>query len=124
MGIKVLVVDDDNCCSEIFRKYLEFKKDWDIATIEDPIEALKLLSKEKFDVIVSDLKMPQMNGLMFLSQVSDKFPDTIRVLFTSAKIGQEKASYIHLQYEKGHFSIKTFAEKISKIISSKTSSKP
>lgn len=113
MSIKLLLVDDDNCSSGIFKAYLDFKEDWEIVIVDSPKEALVKMTESKFDVVVSDLKMPEMNGMVFLSQVSSKYPDMIRILFSASKLSADVPSYIHYQYEKGSFSMKELVDKVN-----------
>jgi response regulator RpfG family c-di-GMP phosphodiesterase len=44
--------------------------------------ALELLAQHPVDVVVSDMRMPEMNGAMLLKQVATQYPDTIRILLT------------------------------------------
>ncbi|OIN93531.1 MAG: two-component system response regulator [Comamonadaceae bacterium CG1_02_60_18] len=45
-------------------------------------EGLDLLEQQPFDVVVSDMRMPQMDGVAFLEQVRQRWPDTLRLLLT------------------------------------------
>ena len=45
-------------------------------------DALDLLEKESIHVIVTDLNMPEMNGLALLTRIEQKFPHTIRLVLT------------------------------------------
>jgi DNA-binding NtrC family response regulator len=45
-------------------------------------EALELLSKNKVQVIVTDMRMPEMNGLELLRLVREKYPDIIRIVLS------------------------------------------
>lgn len=65
---KVLIVDDEEMIREEFREALEFE-DFDVTTAASAIEALKICDDTEFDVIVSDLKMPNMGGLEFLREL-------------------------------------------------------
>ncbi|NMP32102.1 response regulator [Thalassotalea sp. M1531] len=47
-----------------------------------PIEALELIVKEKLDIIISDMRMPEMDGITFLSHVAENYPETIRIMLT------------------------------------------
>ena len=113
MNVKLLVVDDDNCSSGIFKAYLDFKEDWKITTAESPKKAFEIMQESKFDVVVADLKMPEMNGMVFLSEVSSKHPEMIRILFSASKLLTDLPSYIHFQYEKGNFSMKELVDKVN-----------
>lgn len=113
MKVSLLVLDDDKCCGGIFKAYLDFQEDWEVSVAESSKEAFELLEKKSYDVVVSDLKMPEMNGMVFLSKVSAKYPDSVRILFSASKLSVELPSYIHFQYEKGKFSMKELVDKVS-----------
>lgn len=78
---RILFVDDDpNILSAIRR---QFHNIFNIEVSDSPESALALIqSKEEFAVVVSDLNMPEMDGIQFLSRVHESAPDTIRILLT------------------------------------------
>ncbi len=68
MKKKVLAVDD----STSVRKLVEFSlksKGFQVSSAEDGLEALELLARTPFDIIVLDINMPRMDGLEFLKKV-------------------------------------------------------
>ncbi|MEZ4813829.1 MAG: diguanylate cyclase [Bdellovibrionota bacterium] len=76
----VLVVDDDPDTLLLIKGIL---KDYHLESAENPLEALKLLSKKNFDVILSDYQMPEMNGVEFLKKSIEFAPKAKRVLVTA-----------------------------------------
>jgi response regulator RpfG family c-di-GMP phosphodiesterase len=78
---KVLCVDDDARILEAFQR--QFRKQFDIRTALGPELGLKAISEDgPFAVVVSDLRMPAMNGIEFLARVRQAAPDTVRVMLT------------------------------------------
>jgi len=78
---RILLVDDDaNLTASLKRSFHKFP--FIVDTSNDASEALKILEKEKIDVIVSDEKMPGISGTEFLSIACKKYPDTIRIMLT------------------------------------------
>ncbi len=77
---KILYVDDEDSNLRIFRT--GFKREYDITVVNSAQEGLELLRKEKFAIIITDQKMPQMTGTQFLKEVNDLYPNTIRVILT------------------------------------------
>ncbi len=78
---KVLFVDDEQYILDTFRASL--RKRYDVDTALGPLEALKRMeSSGPYAVVVSDLKMPEMDGIRFLGQVHERYPDTVRVMLT------------------------------------------
>jgi PAS domain S-box-containing protein len=70
--IKVLVVDEEPEILSITEIYLKKFGDFEIKTSLSAKEALALLEEEKFDAVISDYEMPEMNGLEFLKTVREK----------------------------------------------------
>jgi len=79
-GVILFVDDEKNILSSLtrlFRPVIE-----KILTAESGAEGLKILEEESVDIIVSDMRMPQMDGAEFLEKVTEKWPETIRILLT------------------------------------------
>ena len=78
---KVLFVDDEAAILDSFRVML--RRRFDVYTAVGPQEGLKVIQgPEKFAVVISDLKMPGMDGITFLSRVRELAPDTVRMMLT------------------------------------------
>jgi len=56
--------------------------EWRAHYCNDPHQALKLLDKEQFDIIFSDIRMPSMNGIELLTQVKIRHPDVARIVLS------------------------------------------
>ncbi len=81
MTDKILFVDDDPNILKSYKRNLGF--DFNIDTALGGEEGLKILSKNgTYAVVVSDMRMPGMDGTAFLSQVHERWPDTVRMLLT------------------------------------------
>ena len=78
---KILFVDDEQKILDSFM--LTLKRRYDVHLAVSPKEALsKIASEGPFQVIVSDYKMPGMNGVELLSQVKSLSPKTVRIILT------------------------------------------
>ncbi len=81
----LLIVDDEKeileCLEELFR--YEFDKEIDVYTAGSAFEALEVLNKIKFDVVLSDIKMPGMDGIQLYKEIKKNWP-SCRVVFLSA----------------------------------------
>jgi DNA-binding NtrC family response regulator len=82
MPHKVLIVDDDHHILEMVANAL-FNEPYTVITAESAEEALALLDEEPVDLILSDEMMPGMPGSDFLAIVRKKYPDAVRMMFTS-----------------------------------------
>ncbi len=78
---RVLVVDDEKANLETLQRV--FRRDLDLALASSGEEALETLAHAEFDVALVDYKMPGMNGVELLRQISEKFPAVHRVLLTA-----------------------------------------
>lgn len=80
---RILFVDDEsNVLAGLRRMLRGQRKEWDVRFAESGTEALEFLTSDAFDVVVSDMKMPQMNGAELLEQVKERFPQTVRVILS------------------------------------------
>lgn len=77
----VLLVDDEANILSSLRRLLR-RQPYDIFTAESGKEGLAILEKERIDLVVSDMRMPEMSGAEFLQIVSEKWPQTVRIILT------------------------------------------
>ena len=74
---KLLVVDDEQDNLDLL--YRTFRKDFLVFRADSGFNALKILEREgEMAAIISDQRMPEMNGTEFLSRTVSDFPDTMR----------------------------------------------
>ena len=79
--LKLLVVDDESDNLDLL--YRTFRRDFCVFKAKSGTEALALLEEQgEMAIIISDQRMPQMNGTEFLSHTVERFPDTIRMVLT------------------------------------------
>jgi CheY-like chemotaxis protein len=95
--MKVLLVDDDPLFLELSKTFLEVFHDIISDTVESAREALKILEKDSYDVVVSDYDMPCMDGITLLRTIRDKRIDIPFILFT----GIEETEIINRAIENG-----------------------
>ncbi|MBN2486159.1 MAG: response regulator [Bacteroidales bacterium] len=82
MKRSVMYVDDEAINLELFR--LNFEDDFNVITAESGEEALtKLRTEHDLIVIISDLKMPGMDGLELISKIKSSSPDKICIMLTA-----------------------------------------
>ena len=78
---KILIVDDE--IDNLQLLYRTLRRDYDVVKAQGPLEALEILKNEEFQCILSDHKMPDMDGVEFLKRSFDMYPDTMRLLVTA-----------------------------------------
>jgi serine phosphatase RsbU (regulator of sigma subunit)/FixJ family two-component response regulator len=80
--LRLMVVDDE--ADNLDLLYRTFRRDFEVYKAESGFQALELLEQVgEMGIIISDQRMPKMNGTEFLSRTVDRFPDTIRILLTA-----------------------------------------
>jgi HD-like signal output (HDOD) protein len=78
---RILFVDDETqILKSITRLFMD--TEYEVLTVESGAEALTFLEAEQVDVIVSDMKMPKMDGYELLSQVKKRFPKIVRIILS------------------------------------------
>lgn len=77
----LLIVDDEKKVLKAIERVLR-KKDYDIHSFLSPIKALESIENIKPQVIISDRRMPHMDGLDFLTRVKEKYPECYCILMT------------------------------------------
>ena len=78
---RILVVDDEQGLRRLLNFWLE-RAGFVVEQAEDGIEALEKLQQCRFDIVLTDIQMPRMNGITLAQQVRANFPET-KILFTS-----------------------------------------
>lgn len=79
---KILVVDDERSMRDFLSIMLK-KAGYDVTTAIDGDEAVKILHKDIFDLVITDLKMPKVDGLQVLKTVKELSPDTVVIVITA-----------------------------------------
>ena len=78
---RILIVDDEEDNLALLNRTLRSK--YIVTKAQSAIEALEILKSQEFDCILSDHKMPLMDGVEFLKRVYDIYPRTMRLLVTA-----------------------------------------
>jgi len=79
--ISVLYIDDEVINLDLFD--LTYRKEFKVFMTDSPQEGLELIDKNAIDVVVTDLRMPEMNGIEFIRKVKEKNPAKNCILLTA-----------------------------------------
>jgi len=79
---RILVVDDEKIVCDMSRVFLT-NDGYDVTTLTDSSEARAALENETFDVIITDLKMKEVDGIELLEFAKEKNPDTKVIVLTA-----------------------------------------
>lgn len=82
MSIKVLVADDDDIMRSMVTTVLE-KYDFDITQVDDGAKAVEKALAQKFDLIITDIMMPEIEGIEVISKIIDKWPKSKIIAISS-----------------------------------------
>lgn len=80
--MRILLADDDDSLRRVLQFKLE-KSGYDVTEVADGKAALRLLEKSRFDLLLSDIKMPKVDGLELLERAKDLQPDIKIILITA-----------------------------------------
>lgn len=79
----ILFVDDEQRVLDAIRRSMRaMRGEWDISFAPGGAEALALLGRQPVDVIVSDMRMPEMDGPTLLLEVRKRYPNTVRIVLS------------------------------------------
>ena len=79
---RILIVDDEENVVNSLKRSLRKIDNWEVTTFTSGTEALQYANSISFDLIISDFRMPEMNGVEFLSQVKKIQPNTARIILS------------------------------------------
>jgi CheY-like chemotaxis protein len=102
--IRVLIVDDEEPVRETIALILK-ARGCTVNIAEDGLAGLRLLRKKQPDVVISDVRMPRMSGLEFLSIVRRRYPHIATIAITGGPISEmvSHGSLADVVMQKGHY---------------------
>lgn len=89
---RILIVDDETDARESLKSFLSRRIQCEIAEAVDGRQALEVVRKGSFDLIILDIRMPGISGLEVLKRVKSEYPDTDVLMLTaydSQQVAQE-----------------------------------
>ena len=95
----ILFVDDEpNILEALQRMLFPMQREWKMEFAPSGLRALELFDKCRFDVIVSDMRMPGMDGAQLLAEVKKRSPDTLRFVLS----GQSESELVYRSVGEAH----------------------
>lgn len=83
MTKRILFVDDEPFILEALKRGLRgMRHEWEMAFVTSASAALDELRQERFDAVVTDMRMPGMDGAEFLENVQKEYPNTVRIVLS------------------------------------------
>ncbi len=100
MKKRILFVDDEpNILRGLQRMLRSMRREWDMRFAETGPEALEIMEREHFDVIVSDMRMPGMDGVQLLEEVKKKYPETVRIVLSGHSDSQMTMKAVRVAHQ-------------------------
>lgn len=79
---KILIVEDEKSMREVLKILLE-GENYEVISASDGLEGLSYITKDIFDLVITDIKMPRADGFEILKKVKEISPDTIVIMITA-----------------------------------------
>ena len=96
----ILFVDDEpNVLQGLQRMLRPMRHTWDMHFAGGGQEALTLLEQTTFDVVVSDLSMPGMDGVQLLTHITARYPHTVRIILSGYADGEMMRRAVGLAHQ-------------------------
>lgn len=80
---RILAVDDELDMLALLKMIIEGYSEHQVITTNNPLEAAELLEKEQFDLVLTDLKMPGMDGMELLDKAKNREEDALVMVITA-----------------------------------------
>jgi DNA-binding NtrC family response regulator len=83
MAARILVVDDEPDMLALMRMIIQAKTDHEVLVTNNPLEVSEILARQKVSVVITDLKMPGMDGIELLGEVMRRDENIIVLVITA-----------------------------------------
>lgn len=94
---RILIADDDTRVAFTFQAALEQLPNCAVEVAASGEEALRLLERRSFDLLITDYRMPDVDGLMLAARIRQTYPQTAIVMITAFSTAQLRAQAAQVQ---------------------------
>ncbi len=99
MPKRLLFVDDDTMVLDGLRRTLHgMRQEWEMRFVSSGAAALEALAKEPYDAVISDMRMPLMDGAQLLEEIKQLHPDVVRMILS----GQSSREAVYRSISPAH----------------------
>ncbi len=81
MSVNILIVDDEEEIREMLARHFTFL-DYDVETAGNGAEAIQVLNQKRIDIVITDILMPEMNGVELLEHIQNDAPMIHTIVIT------------------------------------------
>lgn len=92
---KILVIDDEEIVRRSCSRTLS-PLGYDVSLTQSSLDGLKMIDNEEFDLVLTDIKMPDMDGIEVLKQVREKFPEMKVIIMTGYQTVENAVKSVQL----------------------------
>lgn len=118
MKLSILFVDDEiNILKGIERMLFPYRKQWNMGFVDNGKKALEYIESNTVDVLISDMRMPEMDGAQLLEIIKEKYPQIIRIILSGHSDNEKSLKSTRLAHQ---FLAKPFDSDMLKKILAKT----
>ncbi len=115
---KILVIDDEDIVRRSCSRTLS-PLGYEVRLTQSSLDGLRMIDEEKFDLVLTDIKMPDMDGIEVLKQVRDRFPEMKVIIMTGYQSVENALKSVQLgafDYIEKPFSPDTLISSVSKAL--------
>ncbi len=117
-GMKILLIDDDEWIRDSLALYFE-GEGCHLQALETAEEGIEALKKQEYGIIITDYRLPGMDGLEFLKRIQDSHPNAMKILITAYRdediVSKANRMGIHDFIDKP-FTTKTIENSLSRLL--------
>ena len=118
---KILVIDDEDIVRRSCSRTLS-PLGYEVRLTQSSLDGLRMIDEEKFDLVLTDIKMPDMDGIEVLKQVRDRFPEMKVIIMTGYQSVENALKSVQLgafDYIEKPFSPDALISSVSKALGSR-----
>ena len=116
--MKILLIDDDEWIRDSLSIYFE-SRGCNLKALETAEEGIEALKKQDYDIIVTDYRLPGMDGLEFLKRIQDSHPQAMKILITAYRSEDVVSKAIRIgihDFIDKPFTTKTIEDSLSRLL--------
>ena len=83
MAPRILIIDDEVDMLMLLRMIIEDNTEYDVETTNSPTEGIKLFREENYDLVITDLKMPGLDGMDIFDEFKELKPEVPIIMITA-----------------------------------------
>lgn len=115
---RILLVDDSSEFCRFMQEFLE-THGYEVLTAQNPLEGIALFRESMVDLVITDLKMREIDGIQFMSLIRESYPEAKVIILTSSESEEDEFRGLDLkadEYLKKGTSLKIILKRVTRVI--------